>query len=414
MTINVFKPATFLSMSVPVALFSAWQGNQVIAVGAGLISAASLLVAWLSAEKKTGCQENTKLPSTAIKTLSSSLHHSQIPLFEQVIQPMMASKFESLQAITVGKTLAGYDISLFDEKVTRLQDAFRKLKASGVFYRKRVLDERDRAITLLIFIAIFFKEDSCEERIKAVYQAIPNKAFKLLRKEAYRLFDLHYLLLEGRLIVNHDVVDDLSALSLLNQYSNATKTPATSVVDPTNNDEAYQNVSSDLPDKSQVPITDNSKSTSPVAVVEEVNQNEAPTNSTEQNSNNDTKAIEKTRIDTQQAVVNDFMSWLEKRISSGNRQFALDSQNLVVSNVDKYGDKQVFVLPDLLGKYQSRSGISIDDMKRELFSVSTLKASVYLESGDDKVELVPCELSKPFESTASSPIKEGDSLCAQQ
>ena len=214
---SMFSASTLTTICVPLAAFGLWQGNQAVGFSALSIGFVSLLSGWLNSEP-TRIKNNDQLPKEATKKLANSLHHSQIPLLEQIIQPVMAKEFSTLHTQKVGETLAGHSISLFDEKIKKLSEAFSTLKASRDFYQKRTLDDRDRAITLLTFFAILFEEQASEENLGLIYQKIPPQAFKMLRKQAYRLFDLSYLLLEKRLVINSELVKTFADLSLFNRY----------------------------------------------------------------------------------------------------------------------------------------------------------------------------------------------------
>jgi conjugative coupling factor TraD (TOL family) len=109
-----------------------------------------------------------------------------------------------------------------------------------------------------------------------------------------------------------------------------------------------------------------------------------------------------------EALIPDFIKWLEQRISSGNQQFSLDAQALILRRPNEDDAQRVFVLPEVLSKYQSRSGIAAEAMKlilKETFS----DANTYLIDREGiQVEILPCRLTKPISSDCSTPIKEGN------
>ena len=421
---SMFSASTLTTICVPLAAFSLWQGNQAVGFSALSIGFVSLLSGWLNSEP-TRIKNNDQLPKEATKKLANSLHHSQIPLLEQIIQPIMAKEFPTLHAQKVGETLAGHSISLFDEKIKKLSEAFSTLKASRDFYQKRTLDDRDRAITLLTFFAILFEEQASEENLGLIYQKIPPQAFKMLRKQAYRLFDLSYLLLEKRLVINSELVKTFADLSLFNRYdlNSAGKAypmlfeskPTLQTSLPTSECESPPAASIKTQEPQPQSISENELSLSEKVLP--VTKPLAPkiTKEGEGNEENQTalKETKPTNNSEQQDLISAFISWLEKRIVSGNRQFSIESQNLVITNPEKYGNTQVFVLPDVLGKYQSRSGIEACVMKQALWDKSGLTTPVFVEKEGNPIEITPCVLSNPFESQVSSQINEGEPTCVQ-
>lgn len=105
----------------------------------------------------------------------------------------------------------------------------------------------------------------------------------------------------------------------------------------------------------------------------------------------------------------DFIDWLGKRINQGNRQFSLDSQQLVLSNEKQYGADTVFLKPEILGKYQSRSGIAteiIESLLKNRFSNG--KTFRIKQSSGESMEVLPCKLKEAFISTGSTLILEGE------
>lgn len=410
---NLFKPTTLVTVGIPVSIMAYWQANLPIAIGAGVITTASILTAWLNSEPKSTVI-HPQLPKRAIKQLGNSLHHSQIPLFEQVIQPVMAAEFGAFQAIIKGKKINDEPITLFDTKIEILTTAFAKLKGHGSLYQKRIHDDRDRAVTLLVFLALFFSEESSEVKLQSVLKKLPSQAFKLLRKEAYRLFDLTYLLIEQRLVINTDMVNVFTDSSLFNRYSLSSASPSYLSIDkstptllsslPTTMDKPEPNASSPENTVPQEPIDKVVVKDDSIVTEESCQPVVAETNLP--------LKPDCTKIENP-SIIPDFISWLEKRISSANRQFAIESQKLVVSNPDKYSKTQVFVLPDVLGKYQSRSGIEVGVLKKTLHEASSIKNSVSVKRDEQSIDVTPCTLSIAFESNALSEIEEGELLCEQ-
>ncbi|MBA2710115.1 MAG: type IV conjugative transfer system coupling protein TraD [Tatlockia sp.] len=105
--------------------------------------------------------------------------------------------------------------------------------------------------------------------------------------------------------------------------------------------------------------------------------------------------------------LSDFVSWLEKRIESGNKQFSLEEQQLVVSDSSQFGETLVFVLPEVLAKYQSRSGLATDILEQALNEAHASLNPYHIERQGQIMEVLPCALNAPFLTTHSTPILKG-------
>lgn len=400
------KPVTLKILGLIVIGIGMKNESQYIMLFGLCLLTALFAWGWLD-EAPESTAPSLELPDDCMRDVRTNLHHSQIPLFEQVMLPMMAAEFVKLETQIVGKTLSGYPISLFDKKTMDLVCLFSDLKVSRVLYQKRVHEERDRAITLLVFLTLFFKEQKQEGQLVDVLKKIPVQAYKLLRKEAYRLFDLSYLLTEHKVVVNHDLVDELSRLSLFNQYESC----STSLAQPAiTNDVSTPEATTEslLVEESLLSSEENTtQEEKPVFASSEKEELIKEVPSTLENNALQAEQVIKPAGEAQGLIVG-FVSWLEKRINSGNRQFALESQKLVVSNPDKYGNLQVFILPEVLGKYQSRSGVDSGKLKQELIDKSELKHLFSIEKEGAQSEIIPCLLGSPFECKESTLIIEGD------
>lgn len=103
----------------------------------------------------------------------------------------------------------------------------------------------------------------------------------------------------------------------------------------------------------------------------------------------------------------DFIAWLQQRITSGNEQFSCDTQELVVCNINDYGNKTVFLLPEVLEKYESRSGIGRHLIERSLKNTFPEKKYFHIRRAGKQIVVFPCELDTPFTSNHSTLIHEG-------
>ena len=104
----------------------------------------------------------------------------------------------------------------------------------------------------------------------------------------------------------------------------------------------------------------------------------------------------------------DFIAWLEKRMGSGNQVYSLDAQMLVCCNVSEYGDQMVFLLPDVLGKYESRSGVPLQTMAQDLMTAFSDGHSYQIVRDELSIEVFPCQLDNAFTTTYSTLILKGD------
>lgn len=104
----------------------------------------------------------------------------------------------------------------------------------------------------------------------------------------------------------------------------------------------------------------------------------------------------------------DFITWLEQRMASGNQQFSCDSKALVVCNDSLYGNKTVFILPEVLGKYQTRSGVAVDVIKANLKEACSAGKSFFIERAGNQLEVFPCQIETAFITPHSTLITEGE------
>ena len=107
-------------------------------------------------------------------------------------------------------------------------------------------------------------------------------------------------------------------------------------------------------------------------------------------------------------IIPDFIQWLEHRMSSGNKQFSLDAQELILRNVQEHDDQRVFLMPDVLGKYQSRSGISTQDLEPALKEAFGDAKTYFITRGGLQQEVLPCRLIQPISTEHATEIKEGN------
>lgn len=121
------------------------------------------------------------------------------------------------------------------------------------------------------------------------------------------------------------------------------------------------------------------------------------------------EAVTETQLLEDNDILPDFISWLEKRIESGNRQFCLEAQSLVMSDSKTYGNHYVFILPEVLAKYEARSGISSEAMEQALSKKDTGNKQYFTQIGNQGTKVLPVKLTKSFETHYQTIILEGKS-----
>lgn len=112
--------------------------------------------------------------------------------------------------------------------------------------------------------------------------------------------------------------------------------------------------------------------------------------------------------DVTQKIIPDFIKWLEHRMHSGNKQFSLDAQELILRQVQEQDDQRVFLLPEVLGKYQSRSGIATEVLETALKQAFSEEKTYFINRSGLQQEVMPCRLSQPVRTEYSTDIKEGN------
>lgn len=319
------------------------------------------------------------LPEAAMRALQESLHHSQMTLYFTIIQPMLLRSFPTLVTQIIGKKPNEAPLTRFDEKIEALKHAFRQLAASGCLYNKRAMEDRDRALTMLVFLRILWRELPASE-LPARLKTIPVALYPMLRTEAYRLYDLVLLFTNGQLLANENEFTLLG--SLIGFYPTLSHEVATTsgIVTEDAALELYQNTVSTTHDIAS--IID-----APIVPVEHLLPATDNTGSPD--------------------CLPEFLSWLVKRMASGNNQFALESQALLVCNPIQHGVNTLFLLPDVFAKYQSRSGVQSSCLERALQDAFSESKTFFIERDAQRIVVLPCILNEPFSTDYSTVILEG-------
>ena len=110
--------------------------------------------------------------------------------------------------------------------------------------------------------------------------------------------------------------------------------------------------------------------------------------------------------DVNSTILVNFIDWIEGRINSKNRSFSLENQNLLLCNEEKFGNRLVFLKPEVLAKFQARSGMSVIEISTLLRHTHDTKNNFYTEKDGEIIKLLPCKLSEPFITDGCSDIKE--------
>lgn len=109
-------------------------------------------------------------------------------------------------------------------------------------------------------------------------------------------------------------------------------------------------------------------------------------------------------------IIPDFIRWLEHRMDSGNKQFSLDAQELVLSNTSVYGEQLIFLRLEVFGKYESRSGVLACELEQALKQTYSDSKTYFIHHEGQLQEVVPCQITNPRSTHYSTEIKEGGSL----
>lgn len=107
----------------------------------------------------------------------------------------------------------------------------------------------------------------------------------------------------------------------------------------------------------------------------------------------------------------DFINWLKKRMESGDKKFSLDAQELVFCNQQQYGNQLVFLMSEVLAKYQNRSGVDNTLIEAALKLHYAEEKLFFIEKAGQQWEVFPCWLSAEFSTQCSTVIVEGKALC---
>lgn len=97
-------------------------------------------------------------------------------------------------------------------------------------------------------------------------------------------------------------------------------------------------------------------------------------------------------------------------MDSGNKQFSIDAQHFVVSNASVYGEHLIFIHPEVLEKYESRSGTSCTTLEGALKKAFSNAKTYFIQKEGRSLEVLPCQIVKPQTTNHFTDIKEGDSL----
>lgn len=106
------------------------------------------------------------------------------------------------------------------------------------------------------------------------------------------------------------------------------------------------------------------------------------------------------------ALLDEFTAWLEKRIQSNNQQFDPANQTLVKIAAVSF-DHRVFVMPEVLAKYQSRSGVATEIIAQEL-TKNLAHERFYFRENDQDIEVYPVQLPISIDTYPTSPIFKGE------
>lgn len=352
------------------------------------------ITSFLLSEKKE-LKAVSSLPKVAEAGLRSSLHLSQIPLLERIIIPVLASELIALRTQIIGAKVNGEPLSLFDEKIAYLTKAFQSLKTSRRLYTNRVLEEQDYAITALVFFTVLYDGIDGAVSLREKLSVIPPAIYTLTKGHSYRLFDISSFILERKILCNQDVVDVLAGIDAFNAVQKNKLTPTQET------ESAPDLISPELPEA----ITTHTLKENDVCQLDIASASHDT--STEQSETSIIDPEPQMGEESAQRVelVTPFIEWLEKRIESNNRKFSPASQMLIKTSL-AYEKEVVFVEPDVLAKYQSRSGVDMGVLEKALSRA--FNSQSFFVSGDDRSQVFPVKLSSPIDVATTSDIHKGE------
>ena len=358
---------TLALMPFSIAVLALVQHHLELMQIAAVITAVLWGLGWLLAPVKKR-ENGTELPAALVKQLRKSLHHSQITFFNEVIEPLMVQYMAPLDLASSSKE----SVAEFEEKCCLWKEAFIHLKSSGRLYLNRSSVEKDRAITLFVFLAILWGAKQDMSQLKTQLSKLPDFIYKALKKEAYRLYDLPGFILNGNLLCNQDEAELLQKIMPFNQ----TEAGVISESKPYEENAAPETSRPEPHEDRQISerVLDASAEV-PVAAFE----------------------VE----DNAHQLLQEFLLWLEKRLKSNNRKFDPEAQLLIKtsSNFDK---DMVFVESEVLAKYQARSGIVIDELESALNKA--FEGDYFYEHSGESVQVFPVKITTALEIKSTSEI----------
>ncbi|STX27940.1 Uncharacterised protein [Legionella beliardensis] len=92
-----------------------------------------------------------------------------------------------------------------------------------------------------------------------------------------------------------------------------------------------------------------------------------------------------------------FLNWIKRRIDSGDREYALDAQDLILYKPSQANAKLIFILPEVFERYYRYSGISAKLIQAELKKALMINFTYTIVRNEKVIEVFPYQLPLPKE-----------------
>ncbi|WP_419420753.1 hypothetical protein ACNVED_05520 [Legionella sp. D16C41] len=86
-----------------------------------------------------------------------------------------------------------------------------------------------------------------------------------------------------------------------------------------------------------------------------------------------------------------FLDWLRRQINSGNKRFALDSQDLILYKPSAVQSKLLFILPEVFKQYYKYSGVCAKLIQLELKKSLAITFNYTIVRDGKVIEVFPCQ-----------------------
>lgn len=89
-------------------------------------------------------------------------------------------------------------------------------------------------------------------------------------------------------------------------------------------------------------------------------------------------------------LLSKFLNWLKEQIDSGNKQFSLDSKDLILYNPSHRKPEFIFILSEVLDRYYDQTKIAPEIIQSELKKALKITFSYTILREEKVIEVFPC------------------------